>query len=203
MSTAAQDNSLPLFVIDKLVLDAIQDGVHYGAARQKTFSFPDETKKLKILKKKLNKLELKPLEESYNQTDSTGSCRLFCGSNWPITHLATLSEYLSDSLIAKFSQDLKNKASLTLLNITQSDHSLENIHLPLSIVTHLIVLDEDIDIRRRSHVILITVFHERVGGTHWWAGPLILSDFQKRLLHRQGIKQNALRLSPSNAIFQK
>ena len=203
MSTSAQDNSLPLFVIDKLVLEAIHDGVHFGQPRQTTFVLPDESKKLKILKRKLNKLELKLLEASYNQTDTTGSCRLFCGSNSPITHLATLSEYISDGLVIKFADDLKKKALLTLLTITQSDHSLENIHLPLNIITHLIVLDEDIDIRRRSHVIIITVLHDRLAGTHWWAAPLILNDFRKRLLHRQGIKQNALMHSPSNSIFQK
>lgn len=130
------------------------------------------------------------------------SCRVFCGSR-QITHLATLADYVSTETIAHFTAHLREHFHLTVISLTDVDPTLQHLNLHVTIPTHLMIVDEDVDIRKEPHVVHITVLHDRIRGRYWWAAPLKMTEAEERILHRQGLKRNVFRTPFSNSIFAK
>ncbi|KAH9406155.1 hypothetical protein TYRP_013757 [Tyrophagus putrescentiae] len=92
---------------------------------------------------------------------------------------------------------------LTVISLTDVDPTLAHLALHVTIPTHLMVVDEDVDIRKEPHVVHITVLHDRLRGRYWWAAPLKMTEAEERILHRQGLKRNVFHTPFSSSIFAK
>ncbi len=138
---------------------------------------------------------------SYPLIKSNNYCNLLC-SGRKITHLATLAQFSTQLLLNRFVNSLKTKG-YTVLEYTDNDPTLIHYNLKVLIPLHLIIIDENIDIRKSSHVIHIVIFHERIQSQYWWHGFLHLKEYDQRLLHRQGIRKSHFKVSDSSAIYDK
>lgn len=145
------------------------------------------------------------IDDKFYKHSSIGDpkCKVFCNSHSKITHLATLADFLTQESISQLATYLDQHNRLTVIALSDSDPTLEHLNLHVTIPTHLIVIDEDVDIRKESHVVHITILHERIRGNYWWRGPLRLTEHHERLLHRQGLKRSEIRQPYSNAIYTK
>lgn len=163
-----------------------------------------ETKRMKA--NKLVRSVLMNEQASITGDNNNIRCRIFChdSENRKITYLATLSDFVTHESLASFSSFLSLNHKLTVISLSDMDPTLRHLNLHVKIPTHLIVVDEEVDIRKNSHVIHISIFHDRVQGKYWWQAPIKMNENQERILHRQGLKRmmlhNALHL---NAIYAK
>lgn len=159
----ANQNSIPLFLIDSQILSNISAKRH----------------------------------------DSSGHsyCNVLC-SERKISHLATFGQFATQLLIDRWVSSIKSKG-FTVMKFSELDPTLTHYNLKVSIPTHLIIIDENIDIRKTSHVIHIVIFYERIKSQHWWHGMLRLDEYHQRLLHRQGIRKPLFQVSHSSAIYDK
>lgn len=156
-------------------------------------------------KGKLSKLEQTRMDSDYYEVNTLASsnCRVFCSAKRKITYLATLADFVSPEAIAHLTSSLSEHHGLTVISLTDTDPTLLHLNLQVTIPTHLLIVDEAVDIRKESHVVHIAILHDRIRGKYWWQAPMKMNENQERILHRQGLKRTALRLPHSNAIFPK
>ena len=187
--------------MDNAILETIQNGTHLleGAhlVRQQE-ERPSSSRRL-------SKLEQARVESDYYERDAlaNSNCRVFCSAKRKITYLATLADFVSQEAIAHFTSLLSEHYGLTVISLTDTDPTLQHLNLHVNIPTHLIVVDEDVDIRKESHVVHIAILHDRIRGKYWWQAPMKMNENQERILHRQGLKRTAFRLPHSSAVFSK
>lgn len=193
VTNAAQQQNIPLFVIDELILNYIYNGSQNTNIKKNV----KKKKKLKFLSKNSDGL----LYKRSSLVDS--SCKVFCNSLSKVTHLATLSDFVSHETLIQFGSYLNKLYGLTVISLSDTDPTLEHLNLHVTIPTHVIIVDEDIDIRKDSHVVHISILHDRIRGNYWWQALLKLTEHQERILHRQGLKRIEFRLPYSSAIFPK
>ena len=144
---------------------------------------------------------LSNISKNSQTRDGHPFCNVLC-SNRKITHLATLGQFATQLLINRWVASIKAKG-FTVLEFSELDPTVIHYNLKVSIPTHLIVLDENIDIRKPSHVIHVVVLYERIQSKNWWHGVLKLDDYQKRLLHIQGLRKPNFKVSHSSGIYDK
>ena len=136
-----------------------------------------------------------------HETSGHPYCKVLC-SDRKITHLATFGQFATQLLINRWVASIKSKG-FTVLEFSELDPTLIHYNLKVQIPTHLVVIDEDIDIRKTSHVLHIVIFYERIQSKHWWHGMLRLEEHHQRLLHRQGVRKPHFEVSHSSAIYDK
>lgn len=184
-------------------MESIENGSHTLPCKQ----FTDREKQIRDTIRSRNRVQkIDPIPQMLYHSSNmlvSSNCRVFCNANNKITHLATLADFITYDAIARFSSVLSEHHSLTVISLTDTDPTLQHLNLHVTIPTHLIVVDENVDIRKESHVVHITILHDRIKGKYWWEAPLKLNENQERILHRQGLKRNAFRLPYSSAIFAK
>lgn len=128
-------------------------------------------------------------------------CKLLC-SGRKLTHLATLYQHASHLHLTRFAQTLRD-LGYTILEFNELDPTLIHHDFKVLIPLHLIIFNENVDLKLRSHVVHITVFHDRISQNYFWQGPLLLNENDLRLLHRQGIKKTDFKMSDQSAIYDK
>lgn len=201
VTSAAQQYKIPLFIIDKLLLKNIQQGIYLQEIKENIK--PDHylkkyNNRIRFSKKQFNEIFYDASSSTINK-----DCRIFCNTNSRITHLATLADFASQETITHFSNYLKNLHQLSVITLNDIDPTLLHLNLIVYIPTHIIIVDEKIDIRKDSHVVHIAIFHERIHGNYWWQAPIKLNEHQERILHRQGLKRTEFRLPYSSGIYEK
>ena len=130
----------------------------------------------------------------------TFKCDYFC-SGQKVTHLATLQEITTFQDLSKFIEQLRAE-QLTVLEFSEFDSSLllQNVHLHL--VNHLIIFRDQYSSKQNANLIHITIFQEKLK-RFWISSAMHLTEFEKRLIHRQGVRKLHFQFSDYNHIYEK
>ena len=130
----------------------------------------------------------------------TMKCDYFCGGQ-KVTHLATLQEITIYQELAKFIQQLRAE-QLTVLEFSDFDTRLlvQNVHLHL--VNHLIIFKDQYITKQNANLIHITIFQEKLN-KFWISQSIHLTEFEKRLIHRQGVRKLHFQFSDHNHVYEK
>ncbi|KPM05432.1 fukutin-like protein [Sarcoptes scabiei] len=213
--TTLQQYQIPLFLIDNLLLRNIENGFYrikdFGSIAEEIRNrrrpkhnnrFRYNRKSDEIINDENQRSSLIEDSQSFHYDDYQ-ECRIVCQTESKITHLATLSYYINQEIVTQLSNYLKDYYGLSVIVLKDIDSTLLHLNLHVTIITHIFIVDERIDLRKDSHVVHIAVFYERIDNSYWWQGPIRLTEQEERILHRQGLKRNALRLSYSGAIYEK
>lgn len=111
-----------------------------------------------------------------------------------------LGEYAPFTRLSKFIKSLRD-VGLTIFEFNNLDPSLLHHDIKLIIPLHLIIFSEDSS-REKGHIIHITIVHERLN-KYWWSAKLELTEYEKRLIHRQGSRQADFAFGNYDVIFEK
>ncbi|RWS17365.1 fukutin-like protein [Dinothrombium tinctorium] len=114
-----------------------------------------------------------------------------------VTNLATFGHVANYLQLNKVISSLRDKG-LTVIEYSDFDPTLLHLNIRVSQPLHVIVFD---DKSTNGTVVHINIFYERIASKYWWKGPLYLTDFEKRILHRRGIRRPDL--DEDAAIYNK
>lgn len=181
-------NRVPLLVIDAKILERIHRG------RRKSGELDDEPRQLSDQFHNLFK------SQAFSLRRPAFKCDYFC-SGQKVTHLATLQEITTFQDLSKFIEQLRAE-QLTVLEFSEFDSSLllQNVHLHL--VNHLIVFRDQYSSKQNANLIHITIFQEKLK-RFWISHAMHLTEFEKRLIHRQGVRKLHFQFSDHNHIYEK
>ena len=87
------------------------------------------------------------------------------------------------------------KIDLTIFEITNLDPN-SNVH----ILSHLIIFKQKL-LKKDSYLIQITIFQNKLN-KYWLSLPFYLTEFEKRLIHRQGIRKMNFQFSDFSYIYE-
>ncbi|XP_053213333.1 ribitol-5-phosphate transferase FKTN-like [Panonychus citri] len=135
---------------------------------------------------------------SPHQIDSK-YCQILC-NNQDVTHLGTLGEFIDHRKITKLVQSLKENG-YTVLQFIDLDPTLLHHDLKVTIPMHLIVFKEGAK-KRKGHVVHVAVLYERLN-QYWWSSPFSPTDYEKRLMLRQGARKADFVNSDHAVIYKK
>lgn len=187
----AMRNRVPLLVIDAKILERIHLS---GKRKSELDDLDDEPPQLSD---QINNLFR---SQAFSLKRQVFECDYFC-SGQKVTHLATLQEITTFQDLSKFIEQLRAE-QLTVLEFSEFDSSLllQNVHLHL--VHHLIVFRDQYSSKQNANLIHITIFQEKLK-RFWISHSMHLTEFEKRLIHRQGVRKLHFQFSDHNHIYEK
>ncbi|RWS29852.1 fukutin-like protein, partial [Leptotrombidium deliense] len=111
-------------------------------------------------------------------------CRVLCRGQ-KVTTFATFGHFATYLQLSKVISSLR-KRRFTVIENSDFDPTLTHLNIRVSQPLHLIVFDEKDSNNTAVHIVIL---YERLSSKFWWRGPLSLTDFEKRILHRRGIRR--------------
>lgn len=147
--------------------------------------------------------------QTFSFKQSHSDCEFFCNGQ-KVIHLATIKEIINYQDLNKFIEQSRTQEKLTVLEFNNFDSNLlaQNVHLHL--VNHLIIFKDQYSTTttsttkksKNSNLIHITIFQEKLNN-FWISYSIHLTEFEKRLIHRQGIRKLHFQFSDHNHIYEK
>lgn len=126
-------------------------------------------------------------------------CLILC-NNQDVTHLGTLGEFIDHRKIAKLVQALQQNGYV-VLQFIDLDPTLLHHELKVTIPLHLIIFKEGAK-QKKSHVTHIAILYERLN-KYWWSSAFSPTDYEKRLMLRQGARKADFVNSDHAVIYDK